>query len=252
MLYSRAGVVAVLLAAEVFIGGAILWALTAGHAAWPARAAGFRVLSEQGKTYPSIAAGDSPHVVVDDADSRVVISASTDGRVHVTDDSGTFGWVWGGTHSAPLQVDRTNDGVSISRAGGGRALTIVGLDYQHTAITVPSGSFVDVRHCGGADLAGLTGQVQVNCDDGRIRGSDLHVAGGSLHTEDGSVYLALLNPALAIRAHTDDGTIRINGRRLDREDDSDSADYQTGTSGGGSLKVSTSDGNIHISTNGAL
>lgn len=288
MRYSRTGIVAVLLAAEVFIGAAIVWVLGGGHAGWPVQAAGFHSVSQQGKTYSPIDAGSAPHVVIDDPDSRVVITASTDGKVHVTDDSHRFGWVWG-TTPAPLSVERTADGVSIRR-GDGRLHTVAifGVDFQHTEIALPPASALEIQRCGGAEISGVTGSlaahsvdgsislsgvhasdikltsddgglrfndvnapaIDATTNDGSIRATALSVNGGRLQTNDGSIRVSLADANLTVHAHTGDGSIRVNGQRVARDGDSDAADYQFGQ-GSGSLQVSTQDGSIHISTNGA-
>ncbi len=285
MRYSRTGVVAVLLAAEVFIGAAIVWALV-GRNGWSVGAAGFRPVSQSAKTYTPIDAGSAPHVVIDDPDSRVVITTSTDGRVHVTDDTHTFGWVWSAP-PAPLTVDRTNEGVSIRRADQRERIAFLGIDFQRTEVALPSGALLEIQRCGGADVSGVSGTVNVHSvdgsialtgvhasqikiasddgslhlndvrvpsidavtSDGSIRANQLHVDGGRLQTSDGSIRVALADVNLRVSAHTGDGSIRIDGRRLD--EDSNSTEYQVGT-GGSSLVVSTQDGSIHISTNGAL
>ena len=253
MRYSRTGIVAVLLAAEVFIGGAILWTLTGGRMTWPAQASGLHRVSDQaGKTFAPIDAGSTPHVVIDDPDSRVVISSSTDGKVHVTDDTRTVGWVWGSSGSRPaLNVARTGDGVSVTRGDGQIHVAIIGFDYQHTVLEVPPGTFVDVQRCGGATISGLAGQVRIHSVDGSISGTGLRVTGGRIETDDGRVRLAFDGANLNVHAKTDDGSIHFNGRHVAQVDDGAGADLQIGT-GGGSLAVSSKDGSIHINTNGAL
>lgn len=250
MRYSRTGIVAVLLAAEVFIGGAILWTLTGGHWGSPAQAAGLHQVSEQGKTFAPIDAGSTPHVVIDDPDSRVVISPSSDGMVHVTDDTRVVGWVWGSGAHAALNVARTADGVSLTRGDGRLHVAIIGFDYQHTNVQVPPGAFVDVQRCEGATLAGLAGQVRIHSVDGGIRGSALRVTGGRIDTDDGTVRLAFDGANLNVHAKTDDGRIHFNGRHVAQDDDGAGADLQIGT-GGAPLAVSSKDGSIHINTNGA-
>ena len=253
MRYSRTGIVAVLLAAEVFLGGAIIWTLMGGRWAGSLQAAGsLHQVSEQGKTFAPIDAGSIPHVVIDDPDSRVVISSSTDGKVHVTDDTRTVGWVWGtsGPH-ATLSVAKTADGVSITRGDGQPQVAIIGFDYQHTDVEVPAGAFIDVRRCGGATISGLAGQVRIHSVDGSISGTGLRVTGGQILTDDGRVRLAFDGANLNVHAKTSDGSIHFDGRRVARDDESAGADLQIGT-GGGSLLVSSQDGSIHISTNGAL
>lgn len=288
MRYSRTGIVAVLLAVEVFIGGAILWAFTGGRS-WSMPAGGLHGVSDDAKTVAAIDAGAAPHVVIDDPDTRVVVTASTDGKVHVTDRSRTYGLVWGPKSRPPLSVTRTADGVSIRRPGEeGPRFEILGMDLQHTEVALPPGAALDVQRCGGADVTGLKGSVAIQSvdgsihlasinatslkinssdgslrledvqapsieattSDGSIKANNLRVGGGTLHSNDGSIRVALAGANLTVHAQTNDGSIRLNGRRV-ADSDSGTADYQVGT-GGGSLQVSTQDGSIHISTNGAL
>ncbi|HLI96148.1 MAG TPA: DUF4097 family beta strand repeat-containing protein [Candidatus Baltobacteraceae bacterium] len=286
MRYSRTGIVVVLLAAELFIGAAIIWCL---DGRFSVQAAGLHAVDAHGKTLAPIDAGDAPHVVIDDPDSRVVITASTDGKVHVTDDSRTWGWVWGTPTVPPLTAARTADGVSIRRANGNLHVGILGIDFQHTEVAVPPAAFLDITRCGGAQVTGITGEVGIHSvdgsislngvhstkitlasddgslrlndvrtpnidavtNDGSIRAAGLSVDGGRLQSSDGSIHVGLLAANLAVHAHTDDGSIRFNGERAAQDEDSGTADYQVGT-GGGSLRVSTQDGSIHINTNGAI
>lgn len=288
MRYSRAGVVAVLLAAEVFIGAAIVWTLRGGHG-WTLQASGLHHISRQGKAYPPIEAGMSPHVVIDDPDSRIVITPSTDGKVHVTDGWRASGWVFGRDRTVPLRISTIPGGVSIQRSGDWFHIGFLVDDSHRTLVALPPHSQLDVRHCGGADASGLTGAVAIHSDDGSISLSGIHatgvnlvsrdgslrlddvqapaieartsdgsiraeklqVGGGHLRSADGSIRVALLQPNLRIHAHSDDGSIRVDGRRVGDLGDSSASDYRFGT-GGGSLKLSTQDGSIHITTNGAL
>ena len=252
MRYSRTGIVAVLLAAEVFIGGAILWTLRGGHWMWPAQAAGLHHVSQGGRTFAPIDAGDAPHVVIDDPDTHIVISPSTDGKVHVVDDTHTVGWVWGTPASTTVSVAKTADGVSITRRGA-EEIAVIGLDFQHTDVQVPPGAFVDVQRCGGADLNGLAGQVRVHSVDGSIKGRELRITGGRIDTDEGRVRLAFASANLNVHASAQDGSIRLDGKRLVRDEDLDTAvaSVQIGT-GGEPLDVSSKDGSIYITTNGAL
>jgi hypothetical protein len=292
MRYSRTGIIAVLLAAEAFIAGAIFWALGV-HSGYgfSAQASGLHRVDAGGKTFAAIDAGDSPHVVISDSDSHVVVTTSSDGEVHVTDASHENGWYWGDAARPPLQVARTSDGVSITRAEGhGVRFQFFGFSQDRVEIALPAGSLLDVRGCSGADVTGLTGEVRVHSVDGHIAARDIHtqtlamqsddgrlqldnvdaeninatthdgsihakglrVRGGTLSSDDGSITVALASDVnLAVRAHTSDGRLTFDGRRADRgEDDSSTGHYQIG-SGGSPLEVSTQDGSIHITTNGA-
>lgn len=270
MRYSRTGIVAVLLAVEVFIGGAILWAFTGGHA-WPAQGTGFRYVSEDGKTFAPIAAGDAPHVVIDDPDSRVVVTASNDGKVHVTDGWRTAGWLFNEpAKSVPLSVERTADGVTIRRSSEHFHVGFFVVDTHRTEVALPPAAVLEIARCSGADVSGMNGSLAVHSvdgslrladlavpsinastDDGSIRASNLRAGGGSLQSNDGSIRVGLGDSNVTVHAQTNDGSIRFNGTRAPDGDSGAAADYQVGR-GGGSLRVSTQDGSIHISTNGAL
>jgi hypothetical protein len=268
MRYSRTGIVAVLLAAEVFIGGAILWTLTGGVPGWAAQPEAINRMSEQAQ----IDAGQSPHVLIADADNRVYVTASPDEKVHVTDHTHRFGWFWGGQSQLPLHVSRTADGVSIVRGDGQShpQIAFFGIDFERTDIEVPAGARLEIARCEGATIDGVhAGDVKIACGDGSlhfadlqspsidavtadgsIHASNLDIGGGRLQTGDGSIRVALAPTNLLVHAQTGDGSIRFNGHRLAKDSDSGAADYQVGT-GAGSLRVSTQDGSIHIDTNGA-
>jgi Putative adhesin len=290
MRYSKAGIIALLLAAEVFIAGAIVWSLGM-RGGFSVKAAALHQESGDSKVFAPIDAGTSPHVSIDDPDSHVVITTSTDGKIHVTDASQFRGIFWGDASRAPLQVSRTDDGVSIVRAPGhGVRVQIFGFSQERVEVAVPERSMLDVKSCSAADVTGLRGNVRVHSVDGHIAATDVRTneltiasddgrlmldnvsaaqinattkdgsihargvetAGGTLHSDDGSITLALApNVNVGIRAHTTDGHVTLDGRRATRnDDDSSNADYNVGT-GGGSLEVSTQDGSIHITTNGA-
>lgn len=290
MRYSNAGIIALLLAAELFIAGAIVWSLGA-RGGFPVRAAALHEGSGQDKVFAPIDAGASPRISIDDPDSHVVVTTSDDGKVHVTDASHFAGIFWGDTTRAPLQVSRTDDGVAIVRAPGhGVRVQIFGISQQRVEVALPAASILDVKRCSGADVTGLRGIVQVQSVDGHIAASDVQTdrltiasedgrlalnnvhatqidattkdgsihangvqtAGGTLHTDDGTITLGLAPDAnLAIHARTSDGRVTLDGRRATRnDDDSSDAEYHVGA-GGGSLEVSSQDGSIHITTNGA-
>jgi DUF4097 and DUF4098 domain-containing protein YvlB len=290
MRYSRAGIVAVLAAAEIFVAGAILWAL--GGGSFAVRAAGLpHAYSWQaGKAFSPIDAGNSPHVVVNDPESRFVIEASTDGKVHVVDDTRMSGLFLGGNRPMPLEVSKTGDGVSIVRpeSSGGMHVQIFGFSQQRVELQVPQGAYVDVQRCGGADLSDLNGRIAVHSfdghisaknvhatqltlrsedgslrlndvaapsidastQDGSIRASGLAVGGGALRTADGSIRAAFTGSDVTVRARTADGSIYFNGHRAGSDQDGSPAEFLIGK-GGGSLEVSTQDGSIHITSNGA-
>lgn len=266
MRYSRTGIVAVLIAVEFFLAGAILWTLRGSGGI--VQAAGLHRADWNGAALAAIDAGSSPAVVIDDPDSRVSIRPSADGKVHVADNSHFVGLLVGGTPHR-LTVERTADGVSIVRPPSGLHFGIIGYSQEHVDVQVPAGSSIDVRRCAGADVSGMRGglklhsvdgslhlndidvaQIDAVSEDGAIRADGLRAAGGRLHTQDGAIRVALANADVDVRAGTHDGSIYFDGRRAGSDEDSAPAQLQVGK-GGGLLDVSTQDGSIHITTNGA-
>lgn len=290
MRYSRTGIVAVLAAAEIFVAGAILWALGGGSFSVHAAGLPHAYSWQPGKTFAAIDAGSAPHVVVNDPESRFVIEASTDGKVHVVDETRMTGLFLGSEHPMPLNVSQTADGVSIVRpqTSGGMHVEILGFSQQRVELQVPQGAYVDVQRCGGADLSNLNGRIAVHSvdghisatavhatqlslrsedgslrlndvaapsidastQDGSIRATGLAVGGGTLHSADGSIRAAFANADVTVRAHTADGRIYFDGHRAGSDQDAAPAEFQIGK-GGGSLDLSTQDGSIHITSNGA-
>lgn len=283
MRYTRTGIIAVLIAAEVFIASVIV--VSAGGLKTFEAAGSGRDFTYAPYSLPAVAVGDRPHIVIDDPDSRVVVTASTDGQVHVTDATRIGGWGWG-SRPQHLQVHKTADGVTIERPAVSGRVIIFGFENSRTEVAVPAGATLEIAHSGGADVSDLTGTINVHSDDGHIsatnlksgdvalttadgritldnvdadklavstqdgsiHASSLRVRQGSAHTDDGSVTLAFADAGdLTLQARTGDGSIRINGAR---QGDSPLRDYKLGN-GGGSLDVSTQDGSIRVTTNGA-
>lgn len=243
MRYSRTGIVAVLLAVEAFIAGGILTQASSLHPE-----------HYHATETADLDAGGTPHVVVDDRDSRIVVTPSTDGRVHVADMSETYGFVWRSSGGpSRLSIARTGDGVSVTRpSSGGMGIDILGFDRARVTLSVPPGSYVDVKGCDGADLTGLRAQsVSVTCQDGSLHVSDLAVQNGTLQTADGSIRVALSASDVTVHAVTGDGSLRFNGRRVRSNEDGDGAEgtFSLG-SGSGRLEVGTHDGSIRITTTG--
>lgn len=288
MRYSRGGIIAVLLAAELFVAGAIIWVMN-GHG-FMVHAAGMHRAAAQGKDFAPIDAGASPNVLIDDPNSRIDVGVSADGKVHVTDATVAEGWIWGENKRAPLQVARTGDGVAITRTGGSRLIVMFGYSDNRVEVQVPAGARLDVRRCSAAEISGLNGEVRVHSVDGHITATDvrtqnltlasddgrltlnnvsaaaldastkdgsihadnLQTGGGTLQSGDGSITVGFAPGVnLSVHARTGDGRLTFDGRRAQRGDDDASAgDYEVG-SGGGSLQVTTQDGSIHITSNGA-
>ncbi len=282
MRYTRTGVIAVLNAAELFIASIII--VSAGGLKTFTGASSGHDIAFEPYTLPAIDAGSQPRVVIDDPDSRVTITPSDDGKIHVSDSTRIAGWGWG-SRPPRLQVHQTSDGALIERPSSPGRVVIFGFESGGTDVALPANATVEIRNSSGATLSDLTGTISAHSDDGHItatnvrssdvslhtsdghimltgvnadkldattldgsiRVSDLRVRNGSLHTSDGSITVALADAGdVTVRASTQDGSIRINGTR---QDDSP-VDYKLGT-GAGALDVATQDGSIRVTTNGA-
>ncbi|HVA29325.1 MAG TPA: DUF4097 family beta strand repeat-containing protein [Candidatus Baltobacteraceae bacterium] len=299
---SRTPLIAMLLAAELLIAGMVVYSLRGGHLA-----SGFAGLHSAGaagdfvaKTIAPIAVGNAPRVTIDDPDSGVSITASTDGMVHVKDDTYFSGMMWG-THGAYPQVKVTQDatGVHISRASyGGGWFSVMGDSRQHIEVQIPPAATLAIVHCDSAEIADLSGgTIAVHSDDGHIKASHVSTDSLQLDTDDGSVEalnLALTGAAPLLKLHSNDGHIRASGRfpaggnydlstndghmyaelapgsdvaidastsdgaiRVDgvRQRQFDHGDPASGTvrigTGAAPMRLSTQDGSIDITTNGA-
>jgi hypothetical protein len=283
MRYSRTGIVAVLIAAELFIASIII--VSAGGLKTFSSASTGHDIAFEPYSLPAIDAGSQPRVVIDDPDSRVVITPSDDGKIHVSDSTRIAGWGWG-SRPQRVQVHQTSDGVLIERPSTPGRIVIFGFESSGTDVALPANATVEIRNSSGATLSDLTGTISahssdghisatnvrssdvtlqtsdgrivltgVNADkleattqDGSIHVSDLRVRSGSLHTSDGSITVALADAGdVTVHARTADGSVRVNGVR---QDDLVPGDYKLGN-GAGSLDVATQDGSIRVTTNGA-
>jgi hypothetical protein len=256
-------------------------------------------------------AGDQPKVSIDTPDDRVVVTASSDGLVHVTDRDEIHALLWGSTAMSPLHVSRTGDGVNIVRPERGANFTVFGgFTREHVEIALPPSATLTVIRSSGADVSGLRGAVTVASQDGHIvigdvkanvdaRSDDgyielanvtadhvlVHTANGHLtlrdvaagsfdvateegpitalglrvegngahanfQSADGRVELAFApNPNLTVTAETQDGRITRDGQ-IYRADGPQEQTFTYGA-GAGTLRASSVNGSIQISTNGA-
>jgi len=266
----RSSIVVALVAVEVAIVAIALYAIGVGR---PGSAmAGMQHYDFSGKPFPALAAGAAPHVTIDDPQSGIDVKTSTDGSVHVTDLTNVRGLRFPGDSGIPpLNVTRTADGVSISRPYHHRFF-LMGMSEERIEVEVPAASRLEIGHCEGADVTGVTGGVYVRSQDGHIglndvKGSvDVHSDDGSIRThglaltgnntmstDDGRVELGFAPGAdLNIEVSTDDGRITVDGNRVGRDGDDDTAHYTMRLgNGSGSLRATSRDGSIHITTNGA-
>ncbi len=241
---SRASVVAMLVAAEIVIVGMALFAVGHGRASL---AAGLHHVDFAAAQVAPLAAGATPHVVVDDADSRVLVNVSSDALVHVRDLTQIQGGVFSNTTYPQLHVARTADGVSIERARvPNLSIGIFGFSTQKIEVDVPAGARLEIARCSGADVAGITGGVSVHSVDGHVTLSDLqgtvdarsdngslratNVRGDRLAMDSSDGRLTLDRVAVAsLTATTRDG--RIEAGEL---------------SVSGDAKLQTGDGSMHV------
>jgi hypothetical protein len=283
---SRVALVAMLVAVELVIVSLGVASVTFGHAFGRRQAVAFAA-----KPILPVAVGSAPDITINDPNSRVDVTVSHDGLVHVQDDTSTGGWPWWSSGSVPqLQTVRTANGVEITRSA--YSLSAVGFVFnqQEVAVQVPSGAFVSIPHCQGAHLDGVAGGVDVHSqdgavelssvggrsivatsDDGHVSGSNLEPTGSlprvTLHSSDGHVHADGLFPANGTYELTsDDGGIDIELVRgsdvtIDASTDDgsvrvDRARYDGGGlrvgSGSGSMRLHTADGSVRITTNGVL
>jgi hypothetical protein len=233
-----------LLAAEIGIVGMAIY-VVGGR---PSFASGTHQVDFTSEPIAPVAAGSAPHVVIDDADSRVRVGPSSDGFVHVRDLTQFRGAFFSSEPYPRLTVTRTPDGVRIVRPHAERlSVGIFGFSVQRIEIDAPQGSRVEISRCAGADVAGISGGVSVNSVDGHVTLSglqgtvDAHSDDGSISATDvradrlavssGDGHLSFDNVVVAsLDGTTRDGSINAGGLRV-----SNDATLQTND---GSIRVS--------------
>jgi hypothetical protein len=247
----RTPLVAMLIAVEVFLAGLMIYAIKGGHAGWvSANAAGFPLQQASFKASPiaPMAAGLAPTVSIDDANAHVTVGVSNDGLVHVEDLTNPGALLWGSAPIAPLHVERTASGVSITRAGGDGNLSFsIGDLNQAIRVDVPAGSHVAIGHSSGADVSGIAGGVEVTSQDGHVTLQGLR-GDVTAHSDDGRIEAQDINGG-RVALSTDDGRLRLSNvtaASLDASTDDGSIEaYRIAVSGPGSRAVvHTGDGSI--------
>jgi Putative adhesin len=241
---SRVSIVAMLVAAEVLIVGMALYAI-GGHGR--TFAAGMHRSDFNATSIAPLGAGLTPHVVVDDPDSRVQVDVSSDDLVHVRDLTQIHGWLFSGGTYPKLAVARTSDGVRIERPRSpSGSLDVFGMSTQAIEIDLPQASQLEIARCSGADVRGVTGAVSVHSIDGHVTLTDLQgavdvrsddgyldatnvrsdrlaldssdghialqdVAAGTLSatTHDGRILADDLSVGTSATLQTDDGSVRV-------------------------------------------
>jgi DUF4097 and DUF4098 domain-containing protein YvlB len=276
---SRSSIVAMLVAVEILIAGMAIYVIGGsgrlGHMHSVFAASGAHRADFVAAAVAPIDAGRSPHIAVDDRDSRIVVATSNDGLVHVKDLTRMEGTFFSDSRSiAQLHVAHTADSVSISRtpsADGWGAHFQIGFFEERVEIDVPAGAHVDIARSSGADVTGIEGGVAVRSQDGHItlanlRGTvDAHsddgwisatgVHGDTLTMQSADGHLTLRDIAVSsLSARTEDGRITaselaISGGAQPRAT-LQSADGSVSVKGsfaaGGAYEISSKDGSIQL------
>jgi hypothetical protein len=253
-----------LLAAEVLVVGMAIYAVHGGTAF----GAGMHRIDFTGASFAPVEAGSSPHVVIDDAQSRVHVAMSSDGLVRIRDLTQIRGMFFSSAGYPHLQVTRTSDGVRIERPHAGDInVDVFGISTQAIEVDVPQGAQVEIAQCAGADVDGVAGGVSVHSLDGHVTLTDLqgtvdahsndgyleatNVRGDRLTMESSDGHLAFQNVAVAsLVGTTRDGRIEADGLNvtndatLRTDDGSVRARFAPGTSL--TIDASTNDGSISV------
>jgi hypothetical protein len=185
---SRATIVAMLVAAEIAIVGMAIYAIGRGGTSF---AAGLHSTDFTAAAIAPLAVGTTPHVVIDDPHSRVVVGTSSDEMVHVRDLTRVRGAVFSSGPYPRLTATRTPDGVRIARPDGGRvSISIFGMSVQRIEVDIPPASRLEIARCEGADVNGLDGGVSVHSIDGHVSLSNLR---GSVAARSDDGYISATN-----------------------------------------------------------
>ena len=281
---SRTSIVAMLVAVEVLVAGLCIWSLTNAGAGWGGM--GLHRVDYNARPFAPIAAGPSPVVTIDDVDSHVVVSASTDGLVHVTDETAVHGWIAGSDQAQVLTASRTPDGVRIFRPEGH---FVIGDTNDRVLVQVPPMSRLEIVRSDACDISGIRNGASVHTNDGHITATDVSGNAFDFDSGDGRVTISNISftgnaPHMHVR--TADGSVHVSGAfgapgaysvetgdgRVDVTLLSGSNVTVSSSTGDGSItidgnrhagstvkvgngdaamNVHTEDGSIHITTNGA-
>jgi DUF4097 and DUF4098 domain-containing protein YvlB len=160
------------------------------------------------------------------------------------------------SHLRGLVDASSDDGYLTATNVQGDRLAMESNDGHLTLADVSVGSLVARTHEGRIEannltIAGARPDATLHSDDGSLRVAATFGPNGSyeVSTDDGSVNLRIPQDSdLAIDASTGDGRIEVDGNSLARDDSA----RQTIRLGAGSstMKLATSDGSIHLYTNG--
>jgi hypothetical protein len=215
-----------LVAAELLVVGMAIYSL-GGQRTF---AAGMHRVDFTPVQIAPISAGAAPRVVIDDKESRVSVTVSSDESVHARDLTQMRGAIFSSAPYPQLRVIRTGDGVLIERPSPQRlSIEMFGFSRQAIEVSVPSGSHLEIARCSGANVTGITGGVSVRSQDGHVTLASLtgtvdarsddgyldasNVRGDRLTMESMDGHLALRDVSVgALTATTHDG--RIEAREL--------------------------------------
>lgn len=249
---SRTPLIAVLIAVELAIVGLVVYSLSGAHPAWASGGGGLQHIDYTAKSIAAISAGASPHVVVNDSDDRVIVTASTDGLVHVQDLEQYHGTFWGHPNETPLTVTRTPDGVSIARpdSGGMNISFFFSWDTERIAVAVPPGTMLDVEQSSGDEVTGLNANLTVKSQDGSIDATSIRADKVYLNSSDGHIELHDV-VAGTLDVNSDDGhisldNIRVTGDAATIHTNDGPVSGDVGFAAGGTYEVSSDDGHITL------
>lgn len=254
-----------LVAAEIVIVGMAIYAI-GGHGA--SLAAGMHHVDFTASPIAPLAAGGAPHVVVDDANSRVQVGLSSDALVHVRDLTEIRGAFFSGEKYPQLHVTRTADGVNVERPRTSDiSIMMFGFSHQAIEIDVPAGTHLEIARCSGADVDGISGGVSVHSVDGHVTLNDLqgavdarsddgylkatNVRGDRLAMESRDGHLTLENVAVAsLSATTNDGRIEAGDLKVsgDATLQTEDGSVRVGLAQNADVTIdaSTRDGHIYV------
>lgn len=256
MISQRQTFVAALVALELGILGAIIYFLggtgfaASGFSASHVDVGGSREVSV-------VNAGTTPHVVIRDPDSRVVVSVSQDNRVHVIDESRIHGLFFGATPQiTQLHVTQSADGVLVERGPQPSHIGIIGGSTERVEVQVPAAALVDVQKASGSDVSGLQADLKVRSQDGHI---DVADTTGNVDLASDYGHIELHNVRAAhVLAITKYGHITADGMTVEGADASATLKTDEGAvrlagsvSPTGKYAVQTADGRITANLAGA-
>jgi ferric-dicitrate binding protein FerR (iron transport regulator) len=240
----RLAIVAGLGIVELWIVGLMIRSVCGGHdpdfsasAAHPPYGT-----ANAGRTAQTLETGSAPHVVIDDEDATLTVSARAGTTVAVHEDRQLRGWFHG--TDLPVRIERTADGVRIARADGGVSVAF-GSEREQLEVVVPPDASVDVTAAGSTTVKGLRAAINLHTDDGSVAISDQR---GSVQvkTDNGRIELHDVE-APAVDVGSDNGRVtfdRVTADRVAITTDNGRIDVSRSLLRGG--KIQTDSGRIRL------